>query len=122
LLPEETRFRYQLDVRNPNRSYQPFVVELKSGEHVQQVDAQAAYEVDGARYRFQLPPGELTLVLSGTLSASKLAPPIDASVQYVLVESHPLLRPQIQAGQAAPKRISAGETGITAQFRGAQGF
>lgn len=122
LLPEETRFRYQLEVRNPNRSTQPFDVELRSGEHVQQVDAQAAYEVEGPRYRFQLPPGELTLVLSGTLTGPKLTPPIDASVQYALLESHPLLRPQAAAGDGAPRRISAAETGLPAQFRGAQGF
>ncbi|MCS6915042.1 MAG: hypothetical protein RMK29_05485 [Myxococcales bacterium] len=41
LLPEETRFRYVLELRNPNRTSQPFDIALRSGEHVQQVDAQA---------------------------------------------------------------------------------
>lgn len=120
LHPEETRFRYQLDMRNPNRSHQPFVVKLRSGEHVQQVDAPVAYELEAAGgYRFQLPPGETTLVLSGTLAGTQLTPPVEASVQYLLLESHPLLRPQVQR---ASRRISATETGLVAQFRGAQGF
>jgi hypothetical protein len=120
LHPEETRFRYQLDMRNPNRSHQPFVVKLRSGEHVQQVDAPVAYELEaGGGYRFQLPPGETTLALSGTLAGTQFTPPVEASVQYLLLQSHPLLRPQVQR---AARRISAAETGLVAQFRGAQGF
>lgn len=45
-------------------------------------------------------------------------PPLEASVQYVLMESHPLLRPRVEGGQ----HISASETGLQARFRGAQGF
>lgn len=119
LHPEETRFRYQLDVRNPNRSHQPFTLELQSGEVVQQVDAPASYEVAAPRYKFVLPPGETTLVLSGALQGERFVPPVEASVQYVLLEAHPLLRPQVGEPQ---KRISAAETGLSAQFRGAQAF
>lgn len=137
LYPDETRFRYQFDVRNPNRSTQPFVLWLRNNEVVQQVDAQARYEIDreargaaagdhpgavsdkGPRYRFELPPGERTLVLTGTLSGQRFQPPVSASVQYVLLESHPLLRPQ---PSGAARRISSAETRITAEFRGAQAF
>lgn len=121
LHPDETRFRYELLVRNPNRAHQPFFVTPRSGEHVQQVDAQASYEIEpgSGRYRFQLPPGETALVLSGTLSGARFLPPVEAGVHYLLLEAHPLLRPQVSG---APRRISAGETGLTASFRGAQAF
>jgi hypothetical protein len=119
LQPEETRFRHQLEVRNPNRFHAPFDLTLASGERVQQVDARALYEQKGAHYRFDLPPGETTLVLSGTLAGNTLTPPVDASIQYVLLEAHPLLRPLVTS---AAKRISPPETGMAAEFRGAQAY
>jgi hypothetical protein len=119
LRPDETRFHYEIQVHNPNRSRQPFDVTLGSGEHVQQVDADASYDVQGPRYRFDLPPGESSLALSGTLDQRRFAPPVAASLQYCLLESHPLLRPLITG---APKRVSPQEVGIAAEYRGAQAF
>lgn len=119
LQPEGTLFTYQFEVRNPNRSHQPFVVRLGSGEHVQTVDTTASSEQVGSEYHFQLPPGELVIKLTGTLQQMRLAPTVQASVQYLLLESHPLLRPSITT---LAQRISASETGLTAQYRGAYGF
>ncbi len=119
LQPEGTLFTYQFEVRNPNRSHQPFVVRLGSGEHVQTIDSSASYEPSGSEYRFQLPPGELQIKLTGTLQRPQLVPVVKASVQYLLIESHPLLRPSITT---LAQRISASETGLTAQYRGASGF
>lgn len=119
LHPEETRFRYQLDVRNPNRAHQPFDVTLASGETVQQVDARATYDVDKGRYRFDLPPGESSIVIQGTLVKPSFAPPVAASISYALIESHPLLRPEITG---ASKRVAQSEVGLSSQFRGAQAF
>src|SRR5439155_15330769 len=104
---------------NPNRTRQPFDVTLRSQERVQQVDAPAAYDVDGSRYRFQLPPGDATLTLTGTLGGAAFTPPVDASVQYVLVESDPLIRPVVTG---ATHRISPSEVGIAADYRGAQAY
>ncbi|HEX6737962.1 MAG TPA: hypothetical protein VF310_06825 [Vicinamibacteria bacterium] len=119
LRPDETRFRYEIQVHNPNRSRQAFDVTLASGEHVQQVDAGAPYDVQGTRYRFELPPGESALALSGTLAQGRFVPPVDASLQYCLLESHPLLRPLV-AGER--KRVSPQEVGMAAEYRGAQAF
>jgi hypothetical protein len=119
LRPDETRFRYAIETHNPNRSRQSFDVELGSSEHVQQVDAPVTYEVQGARYQFDLPPGDTTLVLTGSLPGKNFTPPVDASVQYCVLEAHPMLRP-VLAGN--PKRISSQETGISTEFRGAQAF
>jgi hypothetical protein len=120
LLPDETRFRYAIDVHNPNRSRRPFEVRLRSGEHLQQVDADATYEVaDGGVYRFDLPPGDLTLVMTGQLSGDFFTPPVDASLQYLAVENHPVVRPVFSG---AVKRISAAEAGVPIQFRGPQAF
>jgi len=106
-------------VRNPNRAHRGFDLTLASGEHVSQVDARATYEIEGGRYRFDLPPGESSIAIAGTLGSNAFTPPVDASLQYVLLEAHPLLRPVV-AGAA--KRISPQETGMSAQFRGAQAF
>jgi hypothetical protein len=122
LQPDATLFTYHVDVMNPNRSHQPFTVELKSGEHVQKVDAAVSFEPNGAEYRFQIPPGEQTLVLSGTLPRPIFAPPVPASVHYLLIESHPLLRPNITALPQGAQQISAQETGLPTHFRGALGF
>jgi hypothetical protein len=119
LRPDETRFRYEIQVHNPNRSRQAFDVTLSSEEHVQQVDAGAPYDVQGTRYRFDLPPGESALVLTGTLGGGRFAPPVEAGLQYCLLESHPLLRPTVSVER---KRVSPQEVGMAAQFRGAQAF
>lgn len=119
LWPDETRFRYEIAVHNPNRAREPFAVALASGEHVQKVDASVPYEVKGGEYLFDLAPGEATLVLSGSLPRPELVPPVEASLQYVLVEAHPLLRPAVQG---AAKRVSPREVSMAAEFRGSQAF
>jgi len=119
LLPDETRFRYAIDVHNPNRSRRPFEVRLRSGEHLQQVDAVAPYEIVGGAYRFDIAPGDTTLVLSGQLSGDTFVPPVDATLQYLAIENHPILRPRVDGNV---KRISVAEAGVPIQFRGPQAF
>jgi hypothetical protein len=119
LLPDETRFRYAIDVHNPNRSRRPFEVRLRSGEHLQQVDAEAAYEVVDGAYRFDVPPGDITLVLTGQLPGDAFTPPVEASLQYLAIENHPIVRPMIGQGV---KRISAAEVSVPIQYRGPQAF
>lgn len=119
LRPDETRFRYEIDARNPNRNRQTLDVSLSSGEHVLQVDAGVPYEADGSRYRFELPPGDTRLTLTGTLSGRTFSPPVEASVQYALLESHPLMLATVSGTR---KRVSPDEVGIAAEFRGAQAF
>lgn len=119
LRPDETRFQYQIEVHNPNRSRQMFEVAMVSGEQVQQVDAPVPYDLPSGHHRFDVPPGDTTIKISGSLSGSSFQPPIAASVQYCLLESHPLLRPVI-VGE--PKRVSPQEVGIPTEYRGAQAF
>jgi hypothetical protein len=119
LLPDETRFRYAIDVHNPNRSMAPFEVRLRSGEHLQQVDTAAPYEVAGGAYRFVLPPGDTSLVMTGQLTGDAFTPPVEASLQYLAIENHPVVRPVIDGNV---KRISAAEAGVPVQFRGPQAF
>jgi hypothetical protein len=119
LLPDETRFEYRLEVRNPARGHRRFEVALRAAEHVEGVDAKVAWDVEGTRYRFDLPPGETVLALRGRLSEARFVPPVEASLQYLLVQSHPLLRPDLTTGA---KRVGVGETGLAAAFRGAQAF
>jgi hypothetical protein len=119
LRPDETRFYYQIEVHNPNRARQFFEVALLSGEQVQQVDAPVSYDLPDGHYRFDLPPGDTTLKLAGSLAGSSFKPPIEGSLQYCLLESHPLLRPDVVR---APKRVSPQEVGLPAEYRGAQAF
>lgn len=119
LLPDATRFHYVIQVHNPNRSTSPLPLHLVSGEHLQQIDSSAPYEVNDGSYVFAMPPGDSTITLSGELKGASFAPPVAASLQYAVIESHPLLRPTLQS---VPKRVSAGETGITTQYRGALAF
>lgn len=119
LLPDESRFRYAIDVHNPNRHRHTLEVRFRSGEHLQQVDAVAPYEVVDGAYRFDLQPGDTTLVLKGQLPGDSFTPPVEASLQYLAIENHPVISPKI-AG--AVKRVSAAETGAPTQFRGPQAF
>jgi hypothetical protein len=119
LSPDEARFSYVIEARNPNRTRQSLEVELRSGEHVLQVDAAVPYEVAGAGYTFELPPGDTRITLSGTLPGGTFTPPLEAAVQYVLLESHPLLLATVSGDL---KRVSPAEVGLPAGFRGAQAF
>ena len=119
LLPDATRFRYAIDVHNPNRTTSSLELALQSNEHLQQIDSAAPYEVTEGRYVFSIPPGDSTITLTGELRGTAFTAPVRASLQYLVIESHPLLRPTIQK---PPKRISLGETGVTPQYRGALAF
>jgi hypothetical protein len=119
LLPDEARFLYRLEVRNPARGHRRFEVALRAYEHVEGVDAQVPWDAEGGRYRFDLPPGETLLTLRGQLSEARFTPPVAASLQYLLLESHPLIRPDLHT---AARRVGVGETGLAARFRGAQAF
>jgi len=119
LLPDTTRFRYVIQIHNPNRNTSPLLIHLVSGEHLQQIDSAAPYEPKDGSYAFAMPPGDSTITMTGELQGTTFAPPVEASLQYVVVESHPLLRPVMKS---AAKRLSTGETGITTQYRGALAF
>ncbi|HVR40981.1 MAG TPA: hypothetical protein VMU84_17950, partial [Thermoanaerobaculia bacterium] len=119
LLPDATRFHYTIDVHNPNRTPSPIVVTLGSNEHLQQIDSAAPYDVDANKYSFVIPPGDSSISMNGELRGASFVAPVSASLQYLVIESHPLLRPSVES---PAKRISVGETGITPQYRGAIAF
>lgn len=119
LLPDETRFRWTIEVRNPNRGRAPFELVLASGERVQEVVAPGPYDVKDGRTRFDLPPGDGTIVLTGTLSGSQFHAPVETALSYLLLESHPLLRAE---AKTAARRVSPQETGLPREFRGGQAF
>jgi hypothetical protein len=119
LLPDATRFRYAIDVHNPNRTTSSLELLLQSNEHLQQIDSAAPYEVSEGRYVFAIPPGDSTITLTGELRGTSFVAPVRASLQYLVIESHPLLRPTVQT---PAKRISLGETGVTPQYRGGLAF
>lgn len=119
VLPDATRFRYAIDVHNPNRTTSEVQVTLGSNEHLQQIDSAAPYEVNGTRYVFSIPPGDSNITMSGELRATSFTAPVRANLQYLVIETHPLLRASVQS---AAKRVSLGETGLTPQFRGALAF
>lgn len=119
LLPDESVFLYRLEVRNPGRRHRRFEVALRAAEHVESVNAPVAWDADGSRYRFDLPPGETAIELSGRLTGTSFVPPVEASLQYLLLESHPLIRPDVRA---SAKRVGVGEVGLPALHRGAQAF
>lgn len=119
LLPDATRFRYAIDVHNPNRTTSSLELLLQSNEHLQQIDSAAPYEVSDRRYVFSIPPGDSAITLTGELRGTSFVAPVRASLQYLVLESHPLLRPTVQT---PAKRISLGETGVTPQYRGAVAF
>jgi hypothetical protein len=119
LLPDATRFRYAIDVHNPNRTTSTLELTLQSSEHLQQIDSAAPYEIREGRYVFSIPPGDSSIVMTGELRGTSFVAPVRASLQYLVIESHPLLRPSVTT---PAKRISINETGVTPHYRGALAF
>lgn len=119
LVPEATEFLYRFEVRNPNRAYLELTLPLSPGEQVQRVDTTASYELGPGAVKVKLPPGEVTVQLHGSLRGERFTPKVAASVQYVLVDSHPLLRPVITT---TAQRISVTETGLGPRFSYSQAF
>lgn len=119
LQPEATEFSYRFEIRNPNRAHLDLSIPLGPGEQVQRVETAASYELGGGAVQLKLPPGDSTVLLSGALRGESFQPRVAASVQYALIDSHPLLRPVITT---AAQRISAAETGLDPRFSYAQAF
>lgn len=119
LLPDATRFRYTIEVHNPNRSTSTLAMQFASAEHLQQIDSSVPYDVEGGRYVFSIPPGDSTIAMNGELRGTSWRAPVAATLQYVVIESHPLLRPNVKT---PARRVSVAETGITTQYRGALAF
>ncbi|MFO0573439.1 MAG: hypothetical protein U1A78_05545 [Polyangia bacterium] len=119
LLPESTEFSYQLEARNPNRAHVELSIPLAPGEQVQRVETTASYELGAGSLKVKLPPGDVTVQLAGSHRGESFQPRMAASVQYALIDSHPLLRPVITT---AAQRISAAETGLSPRFGYAQAF
>jgi hypothetical protein len=118
-LPDATRFRYAIDVHNPNRATASLPLKLASGEHVQEIKSPSAYDLRDGAYLFAIAPGDSSIVITGELRGDSFAVPLDATLQYLVIENHPLLRP---AATGAAKRVSVAETGVTPTYRGAQAF
>jgi len=118
LLPDEVRFRYELALHNPNRAPTSFTARLASGERVERAEPASGVE-EGGTYRVEAPPGDSSLALEGRLSGDRFAPPLEASAQLVLVESHPLVKVELDGPS---RRVSPQEVGIATQYRGGQGF
>lgn len=116
VLPDEIRFRWQLQVHNPNRAHADFVVPVRPNEHIEG-STPVAREVTADAVTFDVAPGDVELVMTGTLKGGEFVPPLPAAAQMVLLESHPLLRLETRSEGSA---VSPAETGITAQYRGAQ--
>jgi hypothetical protein len=119
LLPESTELSVLLEARNPNRAHVELEIPLAPGEQVQRVETAVSYELGGGSLKVKLPPGDSTVQLHGSLRGESFSPRVPASVQYALIDSHPLLRPVITT---AAQRISAAETGLSPRFGYAQAF
>jgi hypothetical protein len=118
-LPDATRFRYTIDVHNPNRATASLPLRLASGEHVQEIKSPSSYDLRDGAYLFAIAPGDSSIVVTGELRGTSFAVPLDATLQYLVIENHPLLRP---TASGAAKRVSIAETGVAATYRGAQAF
>jgi hypothetical protein len=101
-LPDATRFRYLIDVHNPNRATASLPLRLASGEHVQEIKSPSAYDVNDGGYLFSIAPGDSSIVMTGELRATSFAAPLDATLQYLVIENHPLLRPTATGAAKRP--------------------
>ncbi len=117
--PDDVKFEYSLTFYNPNRTSQPFALDLKNGETVQEVRTEIPYEESGRQLRLKVTPGESSFFLRGTLKAGAFQPPLASSQQYLLLENHPLLH---VTSQAKARRISPSESGMNPRFAGAVAF
>lgn len=118
VLPDETRFRWHIQVHNPNHQPADFVLPLRSNEHVERATP-ATKTMTAEALTFEVASGEVDLVLEGTMKGSSFSPPLPAAAHMVLLENDPLLR--LEASSDG-NRVSPADTGIATQHRGAQAF
>lgn len=119
ILPDTTHFLWQVSVHNPNRGKAPFSLGLRPGDAVELVNSAAPHAATKDSLTFQVPPGDVELTVLGTMRDTAFVPPFDAPIHYLLVESHPLLRAQVES---AAKRLSPSQVGLASQYRGSQAF
>jgi hypothetical protein len=118
VLPDDVRFRWELSVHNPNRRAVHFTVPARADEKLEGLETTAHHEATAAGFSVELPPGDTALTVIGAMTGTHFQPPVEAAAQLVLVDSHPLLRLDLNTDG---KRVSPEETGLQAQYRAAQG-
>ena len=119
VLPDDARFRWVLDVHNPNRKPVSFPLPVRANETLEKLETTARYEPTPDGFTVELPPGDTKVAVIGAMKGTRFEPPIDAAAQLVLIDSHPLLRLEVVT---EGKRLSPAETGLDAEYRGAQGL
>lgn len=119
VLPDDARFRWELEVHNPNRKPVSFPLPVRANETLEKLETPARYEPTPDGFTVELPPGDTKLAVIGAMKGTRFEPPIDAAAQLVLIDSHPLLRLEVTT---EGKRLSPAETGLDAEYRGAQGL
>ncbi len=119
VLPDDVRFRWELAAHNPNRTAIRFLVPSRANETLESLETAARHETTPQGFSVELPPGDTTIMVSGSMTGTHFEPPIEGTAQFVLVDSHPLLRVELTTDA---KRLSPEETGMQAQYRAAQGL
>ncbi len=118
-LPDGQKFRYEFSLRNPGRAVTPFKISLTNGEAIQQITSEQPHTEAPGAVSLSLNPGNNEIVIEGKFSRNEFAPLLSNAQQYLLLESHPSFRLEVDT---ATPRVSPNETGLSSTFRNAVAY
>lgn len=119
LLPESTRFSYDLQIENPSRGSRSFEIRFQNGEIPSRIATDAEYTEGEGVVQLRLKPGANSVQIEGPFAANEFKSPVAGGPHYLLIENHQLLQVNVTA---EARRISARDAGIVSRFAGQRAY
>lgn len=119
VLPEASRFDYNIQIENPSRNTRRFDISLVNGETPSRVSTESEFTEDDGKVSLKLRPGSNSVRIEGAFTGTSFKSPVSGGPHYLLIENHQLL--QLTADSKS-RRISARDAGLSSRFSGQRAY
>lgn len=119
VLPEASRFEYNVQIENPSRNTRRFDINLVNGETPSRVSTESEFTEDAGKISIKLRPGSNSVRVEGAFTGASFKSPVSGGPHYLLIENHQLL--QLTA-ESKSRRISARDAGMSSRFSGQRAY
>lgn len=116
--PEESRFQYEFQISNPNRTLRRLKISKTNGEIFSQIRTTIQHQESEDGLNLELQPGDNVVRAEGRFAGQTFTPPVEGQ-SFLLVENSPTLQLTIES---ASRRVSPKDAGIASRYAGARAF
>ncbi len=116
--PEESRFQYEFQINNPNRTLRKMKITKANGEIFSQIRTTIQHQEATDGLNLELQPGENVIRTEGRFSGNSFVPPVEGQA-FLLVENSPTLQLTVES---VSRRVSPKDAGISPRYSGARAY